>query len=117
MFDYSLEPNTTPCVKLPHKMKTRKRYQRADPAFYYVYELRCNGQVVYVGITQNPGGRFAQYTKRGKYKHHNSKLVQFLERGIDMYLVAYLESKEARKLELDLIKNYGNVVNVAGNIR
>lgn len=104
--------DTDPGVELPHLMSTGTRYKKADPAYFYVYLLNQNEKVIYVGITQNPGGRFAQYTGRGRFGGHNASLSAALNGGVNMTLIAYLPEKEARQLESKLIREYqGSVAN------
>lgn len=107
-----LDADTDPGVTLPHKMVRGRRYKKADPAYFFVYQLEDAGGLVYVGITQNPGGRFAQHMNEGRYLGHNVDLSHKLKGEVAMTLLAYLPSKEARALESKMIReNLNKVVN------
>lgn len=101
----SLEENPIPDVELPYVVTGNSYYVKSDPGYKYVYEMRRNGKVVYVGITGNPSARGGTYGgKLAKLRKNHNDGIQPSD---EMILIEYLPVADARKREKQLIAYYG----------
>jgi predicted GIY-YIG superfamily endonuclease len=74
---------------------------------YYIYQIKINGDVRYIGYTNNPKRRFTQHKKSleiGDKKYLYKKIRELIEPSLEWEIIATFEnSGDAKRWEAYLI--------------